>query len=246
MLEAAAFQPLRHRHGAGAVVAHQHHVATRPQGGLGPLGKVTGAGGAGHAQVVGENHTAVAAVTAQHLAQPVAGKPRRLRVHRLITDMGRHDAVQTRCQGLERHQVVLQLFPGARVFRQLQMRIRRHMAVAGKVFAGGGHACAGHAVDKGAGQFGDRQRIGVKAAVADHAAGAEIQVQHRRETDVDVVGAQFVRHQFAEQIGGMAGGFGIAAVVTAQRRHRRQAGELGAEALHPTALLVHGDQQVRA
>jgi len=37
VLEAAAFQPLRHGHGAGAVVAHQHHVATRPQGGLGAL-----------------------------------------------------------------------------------------------------------------------------------------------------------------------------------------------------------------
>ena len=98
----------------------------------------------------------------------------------------------------------------------------------------------------------DDARVAVEGAVADHAAAAVVEVEHRREAEVDAAGAQLG----AEHVAGGGGGSiarmapvpRAAAVVhphLAERAHRRQVREaVGAKALHAAAFVVDADQQV--
>jgi len=125
------------------------------------------------------------------------------------------------------------------------MRIGLHVTVAGKMFADRVHPALFQSEQQAVRQFGDRLRIAVERAVADHAALPVIHVQHRRETEVHTTGAQFRRQHIAGLLRQMARALRMRVPDPAEFAHRRNFRETLAEALHPAALVVHRDQQRR-
>ncbi len=68
----------------------------------------------------------------------------------------------------------------------------------------------------------DRVGIAVERAIADHGARAEIEIEHRREAEVDAMRAQFARQHLAQPLR-LGGGRGdIAFPQFAQRAHRAE------------------------
>ena len=94
-------------------------------------------------------------------------------------------------------------------------------------------------------QFGDRLRIAVERAVADHAALPVIDVQHRRETEVHAAGAQFRGQHITGLLRQMARALRMRVPDLAELAHRGDLREAFAETLHPAALVIHRDQQRR-
>ena len=93
----------------------------------------------------------------------------------------------------------------------------------------------------------DDTRVAVEGAVADDAAGAVVEVEHRREAEVDAAGAQFGAEHVAGGGGGVGGAQRVVHPQFAQGAHRRQVREaVGAEALHAAAFVVDADQHVGA
>ena len=95
----------------------------------------------------------------------------------------------------------------------------------------------------------------MEGAVADHAAGAVVEVEHRREAEVDAAGAQLGGEDVAGRARGLEGAHGAGAAAAgavvhphlAEHAHRRQRGEaVAAEALDATAFVVDADEQVGA
>ena len=86
---------------------------------------------------------------------------------------------------------------------------------------------------------------GVKGAVADDLADAAVEVEHRREAEIDPDGAQFGRHQPAAGLRQAAGALGVLVVDAPEFADRRQRGKAVAKALHPPAFVVHRHQQLR-
>ncbi len=149
-------------------------------------------------------------------------------------------------EALKRHQILdaqIGVLPG--IDRQGQVRIRLAAAMPREMLAGGGHAGALHAVHVGLGQCGHHLRIAVEGAVADDRAHTPVQVEHRREAEIDVHGAQLGRHQPAGGLGQAQGTLGILLVDLAETPAGWQPCETLAEALHPPPLVVHGHQQAR-
>ena len=78
------------------------------------------------------------------------------------------------------------------------------------------HAGLQQAVHQALGEHRDDARVAVEGAVADHAAAAVVEVEHRREAEVDAAGAQLG----AEHVAG--GGGGLGARIAPRRRRRRR------------------------
>ena len=135
------------------------------------------------------------------------------------------------------------------------MAVGANEAVAGKVLAAVVHSGLQQAVHDAARQHRDDARIAVEGAVADHAAAAVVEVEHRREAQVDAAGAQLGGEHVAgrprrfERAHGAGAGTAVAVVhphlaEDAHRRQRREA--VAAEALDAAALVVDADEQVGA
>ena len=121
------------------------------------------------------------------------------------------------------------------------------MPMSGKVLAAMRHAGLQQAVHQALGEQRDDAGIAVERAVADHAAGTEIEIEHRREAEVDAAGAQLGGQHEAAGGGGIGGAQRVAHPLLAEHAHRRQVGEpIGAKALHAAAFVVDADQHVRA
>ncbi len=72
-----------------------------------------------------------------------------------------------------------------------------------------------------------------------------VEVEHRREAEVDAAGAQLGAEHVAGGCGGIGGGQRILHPHLAKHAHRRQVREaVGAEALHAPAFVVDADEQV--
>jgi hypothetical protein len=131
------------------------------------------------------------------------------------------------------------------VDRNLDMRIGRDEAMSRKVLAAIAHAHLQHAVHRALGQQCHHARVAVKAAVADDAAAAVVEIEHRRKAEVDARGAQLGGKHLARRRCGLGGAHGVAHPQLAQRTHRRQAREaVGAKPLHATAFMIDADQQI--
>jgi hypothetical protein len=136
--------------GSSAVIAHQAHVATGAQCGFDAAGGVADHMGAGHRQVVAEDHAVELQFAAQDVLQPAPGETGGLRIDLWIDDVGRHDSGQLLTELGERHEVVgADLVEAALVIRDRHMGVSFSPAVTGEMLAGGGHAGAVHAADKG-------------------------------------------------------------------------------------------------
>ena len=95
------------------------------------------------------------------------------------------------------------------------------------------------------GERADRVRVEVQRAVADHALRAVVEVEHRREAEVDAVRAELG----ADHVGRRARGLFRR---SRSRSHSRPSSRIGgmrgealAEALHPPAFVVDADRQRR-
>lgn len=107
------------------------------------------------------------------------------------------------------------------------------------MLAGGGHPGGMHAANESTGKQRGTLRVALEGAATDHGAALVIEIQHRRETQVEAYRLHFGRHQPATVLSQL---FGIG--VVGDRAHRRQAHEALAQALHAPSFLVDGQQQV--
>ncbi len=160
--------------------------------------------------------------------------------------MGRHHggergalpAVGCRVVGQDRFQAPV-------VHGDVDVRVGLHVAVSREMLAAVGHARQQQSVHQALGEHGHHARIAVERPVADHAAFAEVEVEHRREAVVHAAGAQLGGQHETGGRGGIGGGQGVAHPQFAEGAHRRQVREaIGAEALHAAAFVVHADQEV--
>jgi hypothetical protein len=147
-------------------------------------------------QVVAEDHAVELQPVAQDLAQPLPRESRRVRVDCRIHDVRRHHRIEPRAdQRIERDEVVaLDLVEAARVDRHLVMRVRGDEAVSREVLADARHPAVAHPFDQRRRELRGRVGIAMKRAVADHRAAAVIEIEHRREAEIDAVTGQLVGH----------------------------------------------------
>ena len=82
----------------------------------------------------------------------------------------------------------------------------------------------------------------MEGPVADHVTATESQVEHRREREIDAAGTQFRGHYMAGQFRPAAGVRRIVRPAGADRTHRRNGGEAGAESLHTPPFMVDTDR----
>ena len=166
----------------------------------------------------------------------------------VIDHVGRHHGVQAGAhQARERHQVVaFDLGVVAMVDRDLVVRIASHETMPGEMLAAGDHTASRQPLDQRGSQLGDHLRVAVEAAIADHRADAMIEVEHRREAQVDAAGTQLGRQHFTDGACGVTRLIRRARPHLAQHAHRRQAGKPVQEALDAPPFVVDRDQQVRA
>ncbi|CFE02647.1 Uncharacterised protein [Bordetella pertussis] len=226
--------------------AYQHHVAAGAQGRLGAGQDVARHRRALHGQIVGEHHAIVAQPFTQDLADPAARKTRGLGIDLRIDHMRRHDSRhdQVAQPGVRRRVILQDARERPRIDRDLVVRIGAHEPMAGEMLAAGRHARQRQALRQRARQHGDHACVMVEGAIADHLAHAVVEVQYRREAEIDAAGAQLGGQHVA--------GLGrqphrrqrIAVPQLAQFLHGRQRGKaIVAKALHAAALVVHRDQQ---
>src|SRR5207253_1050857 len=91
----------------------------------------------------------------------------------------------------------------------------------------------------------DGGRIEMQRAVADHRAAAIVEVEHRREAEVEPVRAELGCDDVADGARHLAALLAVAVPEFAELSHRRDQREAFLEALHPAALVVYADRQLR-
>ena len=193
---------------------------------------------------------------AQDLAQPARREAGRPLVDARIDHVRRHHARERPGEPFVGPRVVAQdALERAVVDRDLEVAVGAHEAMAGEVLAAVVHARLQQAEAEALRQQRDDARIAMERAIADHAARAVVEVEHRREAEVDAAGAQLGAEHMAGSARRLerahrAGAAAAGTVVhphLAEHAHRRQRGEaVGAEALHAAALVVDADEQVGA
>ncbi len=230
------------------MIADQYHVAARIQRGARALRDRARDAGAFHAEIVAEDHALEAELAAQDVLQPVAREAGGVGIDLRVNHVGRHHRGQRHAHPLVRPDVLVEdLFQRAFVDRHRDVRVGLDVAVPREMLAAVGHAGQQQAMGQMAGEHRHHARIGVERAIADHAAAAIVEVEHRRERQVDIAGAQLGRQHIAAGHRGAGRGQHIAIPQLAQLRHRRQMGEaVGLAALHAAAFMVNADQHVVA
>ncbi len=133
----------------------------------------------------------------------------------------------------------------ALVARQLVVRIRGDVAVPGKVLADRRHPLRAKSGDEGRGEMRRGVGIAMERAIADHAACAMVEVEHRREREIDAMVGKLARDRGADPVRFPRRPGDIAIPSLAQRAHRRDRGEALAKALHAPAFMVDADQELR-
>ena len=131
------------------------------------------------------------------------------------------------------------------VDRQLDVRVGSDVAVTGKMFADRGHAAGAQPRMQRAAEMRDGIGIAVECAIADDGARAMVEIEHRREAEVDAVGAQLRGDGPAEARRLPGRRRDVAVPLLAQRAHRGDRRESLPEPLHAPPFVVDGDQQVR-
>ena len=159
--------------------------------------------------------------------------------------MRRHDPGQA---GLERRpigrDVLLQDFGKASsVFGDAHVRVGDGKAVTGEMLAHRRHAGVGEALHDGRREGADSVRVEMQRAVADHRARPVVEVQHRREAEIDAVRPELRTDDVGRAARRLLRERLVAVPQAPQVAHRRDGGEAIPEALHPPALVVDADQK---
>ncbi len=126
------------------------------------------------------------------------------------------------------------------------MRISRDKTVAGKMLAHRRAAARFQAAQQRAGEIGYDDRVRVEGTVADDGARRVVEIEDRREAEVDVVCPQFARDGDTVLERRLVRGSRIAVPLLAERPHRRYRREpVSAKPLHAPAFVVDGNEQRR-
>ncbi|MNK95359.1 hypothetical protein D3C87_1155930 [compost metagenome] len=247
-LQIGLVQLLEELVGALGMVADQHHVTSRTERGPCALGHRAGHARALHAQVVAEDHALEAESRTQHILEPERREAGRVRVHLRIDHVRRHDGCQRVAHPVIRPRVVGQnLVKSALIDWHGHVRIGLDEAMTREMLAAVAHAGQQQAVREMVGQHRYHPRIGVKRAVTDHGAAAMVEIEHRREAQVDVARAQFGRQHVAARNGDLGGRHHIAIPQFAESCHRWQMREaIGLGPLYAATFMVDADQHVFA
>ncbi len=139
--------------------------------------------------------------------------------------------------------VVQQVAKAAPVDRQLLVRIGDHSAMTGKVFGNGSHTAVAQAARISAGEIGNDIGLLVKRAIADNFADAPVEIDARRETQIDIHGTQFGGDEPAHGPGERNRFVRIFIVMPAELTHRRNLAEFLPKALHAPPFVIDSDQQ---
>ena len=115
----------------------------------------------------------------------------------------------------------------------------------GKVLRDRRHAGFAHAREVGGRQGRHRVGVAVERAVADDLAQAVIEVHAGREAEIDPDRPQLGGEEPADRVGAAQPLLPILIESPADEARRRQRGKALAKALHPPALMIGGDQQMR-
>ena len=165
-----------------------------------------------------------------------------------VDDVGRHHAGELATEAVAVGGDVLgpDRVEVAFVDRHVVVRVGLDEAVAGEVLADAAHAGIGHPRTQRLGERGNGLRVAMEGAVADGAAAAVVEIEHRREAEVDAMRQQFGGKHEAGSAGGIERREVVLRPQRAEAAHGGQAGEaVGAEALYPAPFMIDRDDQRR-
>ena len=135
----------------------------------------------------------------------------------------------------------------ASIDRDRDVRIGPDETVSREMLAAIGHAGLKQPMHQTPAEHRHDAWVAMKAAVADHAAFAVVQVEHGCKTEIDSARPEFGRQNVPAGHRRLGRPERIRLAHLAERAHGRQPREaIGAETLYATALMVHADQDVRS
>src|SRR3982074_1478056 len=108
-----------------------------------------------------------------------------------------------------------------------------------------GHAGIGKTLDGARAERADRGRIEMQRAIADHAARAVIEIEHRREAEIDAVRRELGPDHVGRRARRVPPLLTVAVPEPPELAHRWNRAEALAKALHAAAFVVDADRQRR-
>ena len=140
---------------------------------------------------------------------------------------------------LERQQVLPQDFlHAALVAGHGHVRVGGGEAVPGKMLAHGSHPGFLQSQDQLGSKSAHRGGVEVQRPVADHAAAAVVEVEHRGEAEIHAMRAELRADHVAGRLRRLPALLAVAVPQAPELAHRRDRGKAFAEALHAPALVV--------
>ena len=134
---------------------------------------------------------------------------------------------------------------GAPIARHLDVGIERRKAVTWKVLADRRHARGRESLHDAGAERADRVGVEVQRTVADGLAGAVIQVEHRREAEIDAVRGKLRGDDVGGAARRLARRAALAVPPPTELAHRGDRGEAVAKPLYAPAFVVDADRQRR-
>src|SRR5256885_1881696 len=125
------------------------------------------------------------------------------------------------------------------------MGIKRRKAVTRKVLADRRHARGRESLHDAGAERADRVGVEVQRTVADGRAGSVVEVEHRREAEIDAVGGKLRGDDVGGAARRLARRLAVAVPELAELSHRRNRRETFAKALYSPALVVDAGRQRR-
>src|SRR2546428_12182690 len=125
------------------------------------------------------------------------------------------------------------------------MGIKRRKAVTRKVLADRRHARGRESLHDAGAERADRVGVEVQRAVADGRAGSVVEVEHRREAEIDAMGGKLRGDDVGGAARRLARRLAVAVPEPAELSHRRNRRETFAKSLYSPALVVDADRQRR-
>ena len=183
-----------------------------------------------HAEVVAEHRPGEAEVVAQDALQPARARTPRV-AHR-PSDRSRAPASRWRALVLShsygRASSARMAFSERLSIGTSMMRVASHVAVPWEMLAAVRHAGEQQAVHQALREHRHDARVAMERAIADHAARSMVEVEHRREAQVDAAGAQLgAEHEAAR-------GRGDRVAVSASFIHSSPSARIGGRCVKPS------------
>src|SRR5947209_4217035 len=125
------------------------------------------------------------------------------------------------------------------------MGIKRRKAVTRKVLADRRHARGPESLHDAGAERADRVGVEVQRTVADGRAGSVVEVEHRREAEIDAVGGKLRGDDVGGAARRLARRLAVAVPEPAELSHRRNRRETFAKSLYSPTLVVDAERQRR-